>query len=171
MKFDAVIVLAGGIQENGALPMTVKQRIDLAYQLFRMNVADKFVFSGKWSVYWDHFPPSRTEAQLMKNYAVKLGFNSESIFVEEHSQNTFENAFYAIKLFIEPNKWKKVLVITSDFHLQRCKKIFNYLGSSTEHFYFLGAKTDVNLFKKTKWTIKENFLSNTQWLFQYFLDR
>lgn len=171
MKFDAVIVLAGGIQSDGRLPKTVEKRIDLAYQIFHKGLADHFLLSGKWSVFWDHQPPRVTEARLMKKYALKIGLNPKNLLLEEHSQNTFENAFYSIKLFAEPRSWQKILVITSDFHLQRCRKIFSYLNKNNHDFYFIGAKTNGGWLRKSKWFIKEKFLSNTQWLFQYFLDR
>lgn len=170
MMFDAVIILAGGIGDDYKLPNSVKKRIDLAHVIFKKRMANKFLMSGKWSVHWDHVSPKFTEAGLMRDYALQRGFTNETIFLEEYSQNTFENAFYSIKLFVEPKGWKNVLVVTSDFHLRRSKQIFEYLNNCGCNFYFIGAKTKAGIIKKTKWWLKEIFLSNTQWLFQYFLN-
>lgn len=170
MKFDAVIILAGGISDQGKLPDSVKSRIRLAKKVFLGQFSKIFLMSGKWSIYWDLLPPRLSESELMKNYAQKIGIPTSSIIIEGHSQNTYENVFYSIKLFVEPQNWKHVLVITSDFHLNRCKKIFSYLNNSECNYYFIGAKNKSGLLKKVRRQIKEFFLLNTQWLFQYFFN-
>lgn len=167
MKFDVIVVLAGGITKQGTLPKSVMQRVEQAKKLYEQGYAPKVLMSGQWSSYWQHSPPAHTEAVLMYQYAIRLGIPSKVLLVEEHSQNTFENAFYISKLFLEPRKWKKIVVITSDFHIARTQHIFNRLLGKTYQTEFIGAPADEGLMKQLRWRLKESLLSNTQWLFQH----
>lgn len=171
MKYDVIVVLAGGITNQQTLPESVKKRILLAKKLYSKKLSSKILMSGKWSTYWDKLPPTHTEAELMKQYAIKIGIPKTAIFLEEYSQNTFENVLYVSKLFLEPKKWEKVLVITSDFHVQRAKIIFNKNVSKQYNIDFLGSHGNEKGIKKLQLQIKEFLLSNTQWFFQYLINR
>ncbi len=125
---DVIVVLAGGIRANGALPEGVKLRVQVAVQLFHQQQASKMIMSGKWSLFRQTIPPF-TEAEAMARYAWSLGVPEAAILKEEQSNNTTSNAFYTLEKFLKPNHWKKVIVVTSDYHLLRAKFIFdNFLG-------------------------------------------
>lgn len=171
MQFDVIVVLAGGLTPEGTLPQSVKDRVVVASNSYQHHRASKILMSGRWSSHWEHFPPLTTEAGLMRAYAISLGVPKKSILVEEHSQNTFENAFYVTKLFLEPNNWKKILVITSDFHIRRTSRIFSKLLGSEYSLQFLAPKTNPGLAKKIQRQIKEYVLSPTQWFLQNFTHR
>lgn len=123
---DAIVILASGINPDGSLPIVCKLRVEKGVELYKQRVAKNIIMSGKWPFTIDYKPP-RTEASAMKDYAVKLGINKEHIFIEEKSQDTIGNIFFTKKLFLEPNKWRKIILVTSDFHMPRtkylCKKI------------------------------------------------
>lgn len=171
MKFDVIVVLAGGITSMGTLPQSVMDRVHVAKKMYQHNAASKILMSGRWSSHWEHFPPSITEAGLMREYAISLGIPKKSIHIEEHSQNTFENALYVTKLFLEPNNWKKVLIITSDFHIPRATRIFTKILGSEYYIRFAAPKSKEDLIRKIRWYIKEHFLSRTQGLLQNLVHR
>lgn len=107
----------------------------------------------------------------MREYAVSLGLPKSSILVEEYSQSTFENALYVSKLFLEPQKWKNVMVVTSDFHVNRARYIFEQLLKNTYKLHFVGSHGAEGNLKKLQLTIKEYVLLHTQRLLQHVFNR
>ncbi|MFH1089581.1 MAG: YdcF family protein [Candidatus Uhrbacteria bacterium] len=122
-KKNAIIILAGGITKEGSLPDIPKFRADKGFELFKAGVADKIIISGRYSFLLDYTPPT-TEAQIMKDYLVALGIDKEKIFLEEKSTDTIGNAYYTKQILLDKN-WKNIVVVTSDFHIERTKYIFS----------------------------------------------
>ncbi|MBW2990931.1 YdcF family protein [Candidatus Woesearchaeota archaeon] len=143
MEKDAIVILASGVKPDGSLPVMCRLRVEKGVELYKQGVAKNIIMSGKWGFVID-YKPLRTESSAMKEYAVKLGANEENVFVEEKSQDTIGNIFFTKKLFLEPNKWRKIVIITSKFHMPRtkylCKKI---LGPDYE-VDFNETKSDVS---------------------------
>src|SRR3989338_3121707 len=111
-SFDAIIVLGAGITRKGNLSMVAKSRMNKAVELHRSGVAARIIVTGK------------NEAAAMKKYAVRKGIRHENIFCEEKSVDTIGNAFFTRKLFFLPIGWKRAVVVTSPFHMQRARLIF-----------------------------------------------
>ena len=59
-----------------------------------------------------------SEAQVMAQLLVRAGMLRERILLEEKSQDTMENMRYAAQL-LGGAKGKRVLVVTSDYHVRR----------------------------------------------------
>lgn len=70
----------------------------------------------------DHIP----ESHKMKDLAIKLGVKKEDILIEDQSKNTYENIINAFKI-LDFKKIDTLMLITSEFHLKRCKAIINKL--------------------------------------------
>ncbi|HRN71436.1 MAG TPA: YdcF family protein [Candidatus Woesebacteria bacterium] len=168
MKFDVILILASGINNDGTLPQSVLDHITTAKKLYDKNYASRIIMSGCWSSYWDHCPPQKTEAQLMYDYAVSLGIPKGKILKEEHSQNTYENLYFSNKLFLEPYNWKKIIIITTDFHMQRVIKTAYSLLGSDYTIKFIETKVKATALKRLKRYIKEIVLLYTHRFFQYF---
>jgi hypothetical protein len=76
------------------------------------------------------------EAVVMKKYAESLGFLATDILTEETSLDTVGNAHYTKVNILEKNNWKKIKVVTSDFHIERTRFIFDLiLGDGYEIEY------------------------------------
>ncbi len=70
-----------------------------------------------------------SEAGFIKKHLIDLGIPSENIFIEETSRNTIENAKFCKAILKENNLDKgKIVLITSAFHMQRAKSIFEQEG-------------------------------------------
>lgn len=135
---DSIIVLAGGVNKDGSLPEIPKKRVEKGVELFKNNAASKIIMSGKYGFWLDYFKdiPARSEAEAMKEYAVSLGVSEESIILEDTSKDTVGNAYFTKVNILEKNNWKKVIVVTSEFHLERTKFIFDtVLGPEYEIEY------------------------------------
>lgn len=171
MRCDVIIVLAGGITPDGSLPESVKRRVEVALFLYKKGVAPRVIFSGQWSLYWKMRPPVSTEAQLMKEYAYSLGMPRKAVIKEEHSHNTYQNLFYSFKIFLEPNRWKRVVIITSDFHAWRVRKMASEVMPLHYIIDVIGVQSPGSFWKKVRRSAKERFASSTQRFFQYLLHR
>ena len=120
-----ILVLGGGITKQGILPAHVKARLKLAVEILKKHPRAKILLSGKYSfLYPKKSLPLKTEARAMKDYLVKLGVPGKNIYLEEKSKDTISNAYFAKKLYFLPQREKKAVIITSEFHLPRTRYIF-----------------------------------------------
>lgn len=132
-RFDCIIVLGGGVTKEGECPEWVKQRLDKALELHNMKLADKIILSGKLSK--TLFDNKFNESEVMKKYLLSKGFPEEKIILEGKSRDTFENA-YLSKIIVDKNNWKKIIVVTNEFHMKRAKKIFKFIFGKGYRFLF-----------------------------------
>ena len=92
-------------------------------------------------------------AELMKNHAIKLGVNESKILIDDKALTTHENADFT-KEIIEENKFKSVIVVTSDYHSRGVKLA---MEKSLEDILIDGQSVEVNLTQSneekftTKW--------------------
>ncbi len=138
---DALIVLGGGINANGEISLTSKSRIEKAVKIFNSGYANHLILSGKASFSKNPIP-ARTEAQIMKEYAVLLGVPTEKILLEEDSRDTIGNAYFVKNKFLEPNNWRDVGVVTSEYHLPRAEYIFKKVLGEQYKIEFFPAESD-----------------------------
>lgn len=54
----------------------------------------------------------------------------ESIFVETSSYDTIGNAYFARTSHTEFNGWRRLLIVTNEFHMERTVKIFDWIFSA-----------------------------------------
>lgn len=161
MKYDAIIVLGGGINKDGSLPRVVKKRVDRAVELYKKGCASRLIMSGKWGVNSKITYPC-TEAEAMEEYAVLCGARRDDVLVEKKSQDTLGNAYWSKITFLKPAKWNKFVVVTSDFHVKRAKYIFSKVFGPEYRMSFVGVRTNFSERSKqdedTKFTFFELFL-------------
>ena len=133
-----IIVLGGGIDLKGNIPPHVYQRLDKAIELYKKNPEAKIVPSGKYSYLYRKPAPPSTEAKMMKKYLLEKNIPAKDIIPENQSKDTIGNAYYLKKNVIIPRKEKRMIVVTSSFHLRRTKYIFEKLFEPTYRMEFVG---------------------------------
>ena len=172
-KYDALIVLSGGIRGESELTPWTKNRVDLAKEL---DSSSKYVIFATGNT--PHVPPlldSRgfpiTEARAMSNYYLKNGGAREKSLLEERSTDTIGNAYFTRVIHTDLIKLKKLGIITSKFHMPRTKEIFRTLfGFQPLPFSydldFLDVENvgidDLNVREKKEASSLENFILNMQ---------
>lgn len=126
---NTIIILGWQINQDGTLPDPAKTRVDKGVEYFKNGNFSRVIMSGKYALLKDFHGniPLQSEAEAMKEYAMTLGVNEEVIFIEKESKDTVGNAYYTKTTLLEPNNWKTVTVVTSDFHLERAKIIFDLI--------------------------------------------
>ena len=93
--------------------LTLKKRLDLAYTYLTEHPNAEAVVSGGQG------PDEQyTEASVMARYLIDRGIDEERILREEKASDTRENLAFS-RALVEPLgiDTRKVLIITSDFHL------------------------------------------------------
>ena len=126
-KFDAVVVLAGGVFHKGSLRPAdetsepSRQRTACGAELWLQGLAPKLVLAGGDATVLRTGPP---ESREMKRWALRLGVPESFIQVEENSRTTYENAVQS-KAILGP---AHILLVTTAYHLPRAVGLFEKQG-------------------------------------------
>lgn len=130
-KPSLIVVLAGGVTPHGVPHESVLRRLDAALIVSRSAPAPVPILCNgggtthktKWV---DSYGFSTPEAHLMARYLVNNGVSPRDILVEGYSDDTLGNALMARTMIMQWMALKKVLIITSNFHLPRTKIIYEW---------------------------------------------
>jgi len=124
---DAIVVLSGMLEINEVGDSTYVEwgdpdRFFEGIALFKAGKAKKLVFTGG-KMPWDKV--KKTEGEVLREYAISNGIPTENIFVTKDVENTAEEAV-AAKELISPSK--RIILVTSAFHMYRAKRLFEKQG-------------------------------------------
>ena len=124
---DAIVVLSGMLEINEDGDNTYVEwgdpvRFFGGIGLFKAGKTQKLIFTGG-KMPWDK--AKKTEGEILKEYAISNGIPSENIFVTKFVKNTAEEA-NAVKELISSSK--KIILVTSAYHMYRAKKLFEGEG-------------------------------------------
>ena len=127
-NFDAILVPGGGVREEGRLPSWVERRLDRAIERFD----GEYIIA--LSAGTPHRPPPFDtngfpilESAAAARYLMEAGIPKKSILIETGSYDTIGNAFFSRVIHVEPARLRRLLVITSDFHLARSRLLFEWI--------------------------------------------
>ena len=127
-KFDCIFIPGGGLNLEGSLPSWTLARIDRALALQGETRWIALLSGGTV-----HKPPPLDgngqpvfESRAGAEYLIRNDLPAEKILTEICSYDTIGNAYFSRLLFAEPLKLKKILVITSFFHLDRTREAFEW---------------------------------------------
>lgn len=133
-----IVVLGGGIDLKGNLPSHVYQRLNKAIELHKKLPSSKIVLTGKYSFLYGVNKPSTTEAEKMAQYLLSKNIPKKDLFMEKNSQDSISNAYYLKKNIFIPKNEPQAIIITSHFHLERVKYIFQKVFGSQYRLEFIG---------------------------------
>ncbi len=121
--YDAVIVLGAQVYADGRPSVQLSWRLDAAVQAWQSRPVPVVVCGAKGK---DEPEP---EAVVMKRYLAERGVPEESILTDPDSFNTEQNLEHARELLrTSYNGIRKVLVVTSDYHVPRSLALAKDLG-------------------------------------------
>ena len=135
---DAVLVLGGGVREGGELPPWVLCRFDRALEV---SGQAPIVCLSAGTV---HRPPPLNsegypwlESVAGAAHLLRCGVPDDRIQVEALSYDTIGNAYLTKLVHVDPAGWRKLVVITSEFHMPRSRDIFEWVYGLTPGRYEL----------------------------------
>jgi uncharacterized SAM-binding protein YcdF (DUF218 family) len=130
-KYDTLIILGAKVKENGTVSLSLKNRLDVAYEyLIKYPHVQAVVTGGQGT------DEPQTEASAMYTYLVNKGIEPERILLEDKSTSTYENLVFTKQVFNQ--SLTEATIVSNDFHLARAKFLANELNLEVD---LLSAKT------------------------------
>ena len=103
----------------------VDERVNTVIQKYREGRFNKIILCGGTAGISNSANNSESEASRYKKKIVDAGISESCIYLDEQSQNTFENIDNAMKIIIsEDGSVNSLSIITSEYHLKRCYLAF-----------------------------------------------
>lgn len=119
-KNDYAIIL--GAKVNGETPsLSLRYRLDAALNYANDYPHVQLVLSGGQGP-GEHI----SEAEAMRRYLMENGIDEDRLLLESTSTSTYENILYSQEML--PSAVKSLTIITSDYHLERAKRIAKNLN-------------------------------------------
>ena len=139
---DCIIVL-GSIK-------AAKYRVPVAVDAYKAGRASKLMLCGGKL---RDFPDGKySEAEHMRQAALALGVAEEDIILENSSQNTVENILFALvelQRTLWLNKVRRVLLVTTAYHMRRSLAIARYLFP--DHIEIIPCSANDNNTRRDNW--------------------
>lgn len=139
---DCIIVL-GSVK-------AAKYRVPVAANAYTAGRASKIILCG--GKLRDFSDGKYSEAEHMRLAALELGVSEEHIIMENSSQNTVENILYAL-IELQRNFWlnkvRRVLLVTTTYHMRRSLSIARYLFP--EHIVIVPCPANDTNTKRDNW--------------------
>ncbi len=129
----AIVVLGGGAEgdrpgwRDGPDLSSAADRVWFASRLYHAGRAPLVILVGGIV---DDEGSTEPEADAMATFIEDLGVPASALLLEQHSRNTWENAFYTEGL-LRDRHIGNVLLVTSALHMPRAVAIFRKLGIAT----------------------------------------
>jgi uncharacterized SAM-binding protein YcdF (DUF218 family) len=126
-RFDAIVVLGGGVDEKGSLRPTTepssysRNRTTCGVDLYQQGYAPTLVLTGGDARIFGTGPQ---EAVEMKRWAIRLGVPESATKIDAEARNTYENAT-GTKRLLGP---ASILLVSSASHLPRAVPVFTKQG-------------------------------------------
>jgi len=118
------IILGASVHADGKLSPILKDRVETALQLYKLNKIENFLISG------DHRTDDYDEVNAIKNYLVEKGVPPSAIILDHSGFDTYDSMFRAKAVF----KIEDAIVITQKFHLPRSLYIAKNLDATYTGF-------------------------------------
>ena len=127
---DVIVVLGGGTDANvyprsGVEINGAGDRVLYAARIYKEGKAAHILLTGG-EITWMN-ATSSTPADEMAEILQSVGVPKEALWLENKSQNTYENVVFS-KVILDEKGIKKILLVTSAMHMPRAVALFQKLG-------------------------------------------
>ena len=133
IKYDAAIILTGVIKPGDSISIG---DTDYDFSFFRFDSVSKRLIAGIGFVKTGHaksllfgncLTKNYDEGPIIRKYAEYQGLKEDEIKIYGDIRRTVDEA-NGVKEFLEENKYKNVILITSEMHMRRALAMFNKVG-------------------------------------------
>jgi len=128
--YDAIVVPGAGVRPDGTVPAWVTRRLDRVLKIQRNEPI--LLLSGGTV----HKPPPLDrngfpifESHAGARYLMDHGIPAGRILTEIMSWDTIGNAYFSKLIHIDPIEARRLLLVNSDFHSERCEAVFRWIYS------------------------------------------
>lgn len=155
---DAGVIFGAAVWGGNRPSPVLRERINKGYEIYKNGLVKKIVVTGGGS------PNEMTEADVARNELIKYGIPKENLIIENTSNSTMEQLLFLRDALYKVNGWKKVILISDNFHLFRITEIcrFNDINTSA-----ISSDTPLSPAAGIDFCIKESFAVLMFWVFGY----
>lgn len=121
-NYDAIIVLGAQVYADGTPSVQLSWRLDAACEAYKQKAVPVVVCGAKGK------DEPMTEAEAMRIYLINKNVPEKDILTDPESFNTRQNLRNASKLLENRPDIKKVLIVTSDYHVPRSMALAKDMG-------------------------------------------
>lgn len=124
---NLILVLLNGINKNNlteSSTLRLNKAIDISSPKHIFITSTAYTVNKK--IYLENGLPL-TEAYIAAQFLQKKGVSKKNILTEQFSHDTIGNAYLSKLIHIDVLKPNKLTVVTSQFHMDRVKLIFNWI--------------------------------------------
>lgn len=134
--YSAIIVLGNLMSQQGDLNRESKNRMELAIKSFFQFSSPVLITCG-----WAYRDDSTIAiADAMFRYAVDTGqIPATSVLTATQSRDTVGDAVFSKRIVTSNPGWDKFLIVTSDYHVDRTKDIFQFVYGPQKTIEVIGA--------------------------------
>lgn len=112
-NYGVIIALSYAVENTNKPNRLTRAVLRQTYKLWKLFPKAKVIVSTG-----DNQGLGKTNAKIMKEYAESLGIYAHNIFLEEESNNTYENLLFSRRI-VEKNKLKDTVIVAHDLHMRR----------------------------------------------------
>ena len=134
---DGIVVLSGGRHlppgNSKIIEWHDPDRFIAGINLYKKNKSNRLIFTGGIIPFTSDLPP---EGHIYIEEAISMGIPKNDLFTTDPVNNTLQEA-KAIKKLLNnelPSTQKRIILVTSAFHMKRAKKIFESEGISVQPY-------------------------------------
>lgn len=143
-QYDVLLVLGNGFTNDWKLHGYMENRMGRVADLYKKGVAKRVGISGKWSLSYDRrgiVPPVNETDEIEKRLEAK-GIPKKALLKEgEEAKDLLGNAYFFKTRVARPMRIKSLLVVCSDFQIERATFLFKKVFGPDYEVAMLGAKT------------------------------
>lgn len=112
------------MESDGILNADSKSRLAEAVQAYNKGLAPVMLTSG-----WDcNGSTSEPISDVMRQYAIdEHNIPAANIFADPNSRDTAGDAYFTKTNFAEPRQWRKILLISAAYHIERAHIFFQHI--------------------------------------------
>ena len=124
VDYDFILILSNLMDKYGNLNQESLERCKKAVEIFSAN-PDSFLITSGWNYRKDS---KITIAKAFKKYLIENNkIPKDNILVDENSRDTVGDAVFTRLNIISKFNSRKLTIITSNYHVPRVKKIFDFV--------------------------------------------
>jgi len=131
-----VVVVLGGMSSLDEPSVRIQfheatDRLLQALPLYYRGYVSQIIISGGSA---EIMREEKPESEYLLPFLLEIGISEQAVFIEKQSRNTYENALYTKGLFEQQQFDRKIILITSAFHMYRAKACFEKQGFQVEPY-------------------------------------
>lgn len=155
-KADAGVILGAAVWGGNRPSPVLRERINKGFEIYDRKNVRKLVLTGGGS------PNEMTEGDVSKNELIKYGVDPKNLIVENSSNSTMEQLLFVREFLYKTMNWKKIILISDNYHLYRSKEICAFNGINADA---ISSDTPISTEGGVMFCVKESFALVVFWFF------